>query len=130
MTDPRVGQEDVAARRASPTSLATWPTTRSAPGPALNRAESQRARFAAGPGAAIEIYGAPGAGIDDRTRVAGVSLGLKVDDVDAEHERLTAGGVECMDPEDQWWGGRLFYVFDPNGLSILVSQTKALSDPT
>jgi catechol 2,3-dioxygenase-like lactoylglutathione lyase family enzyme len=91
---------------------------------AWDRDDSQGARFAAGHDAVIEVYGAPGGGIDDGTRVAGVSLGLKVDDVDGWHMRFQARGIECTDPEDQWWGGRLFYVFDPNGLSVLVSESK------
>ena len=86
-----------------------------------DRHDSQGVRIAAGPGAVIEIYGAPGDGIDENTRVAGVSLGLDVDDVDGWHMRLRSRGVDCTDPEDQWWGGRLFYAFDPNGLPILIS---------
>lgn len=88
------------------------------------RADSQGARFAAGPNAVVEVFGAPGPGIDERTAVAGVSLGLSVDGVDAWHTRLRSEGVECTDPEDQWWGGRTFYCFDPNGLPVMISETK------
>jgi catechol 2,3-dioxygenase-like lactoylglutathione lyase family enzyme len=88
-----------------------------------NRDESRGARFAAGGGAVIEVFGSPRAGINEQTRVAGVSLGLKVDDVDRWYTRLLAHGVECTEPENQWWGGRVIYLFDPNGLPVLISET-------
>jgi len=89
-----------------------------------HRDDSQGARFAAGESAVVEVFGAPGPGIDERTRVAGVSLGLNVDSVDAWYATLRSRGIECTNPEDQWWGGRMFYCFDPNGLPVMISETK------
>jgi catechol 2,3-dioxygenase-like lactoylglutathione lyase family enzyme len=86
-----------------------------------DRDESKGARFSAGSGAVLEIHGAPGAGIDEQTRVAGVFLGLKVDDVDGWYRRLRAQGIDCTEPVDEWWGGRVVYFFDPNGLPVHMS---------
>ena len=50
---------------------------------------------------------------------AGVMLNFKVDDVDAEHKRLTdAGLATAMQLEDHPWGDRGFSVIDPIGNSV------------
>lgn len=53
--------------------------------------------------------------------VAGSADGLlvvwTVEDVDAEHDRLLAEGVEILTPlETEPWGERYFQVSDPNGV--------------
>jgi uncharacterized glyoxalase superfamily protein PhnB len=88
-----------------------------------DRDESQGARFLVTPGSVIEVFGAPGPGIDEQTQVSGVSLGLSTDDVDGFYDHLKAEGIDCTEPTDEWWGGRCIYVFDPNGLTVLLSQS-------
>ncbi len=51
----------------------------------------------------------------------GVMLNFKVDDVDAEHERLNAAGLTTAMPlEDHPWGDRGFSVLDPIGNSVYI----------
>jgi predicted enzyme related to lactoylglutathione lyase len=48
---------------------------------------------------------------------------IEVDDIDAAHERATTAGAEIVYPlthED--WGLRRFFVQDPNGAVINVTQ--------
>ena len=58
------------------------------------------------------------------TRTAdGLLIVLVVDDVDAEHERLTAAGTSILTPiETEEWGERYFQVEDPNGVIIQPVQ--------
>lgn len=52
---------------------------------------------------------------------AGVTLNLKVDDVDAEHARLTGAGLQTAMPlEDHPWGDRGFSVIDPIGNAVYI----------
>jgi predicted enzyme related to lactoylglutathione lyase len=54
---------------------------------------------------------------------APVQLWLQVADVDAEHERLAAGGASVVaPPADMAWGLREMWVADPDGLHICVVQ--------
>lgn len=47
------------------------------------------------------------------------------DDVDAEHERLAAAGVEVLaPPTDRPWGERTLHVADPDGNVIELTQPK------
>ena len=94
-----------------------------------DRPESKGARFAAGDGGVIEVFGAPGAGLDEATRVGGVSIALTVDGVDGWYARLCSAGIECTEPSEEWWGGRCVYVFDPNGLTILLSEERRMVAP-
>lgn len=52
---------------------------------------------------------------------AGVTLNLKVADVDAEFSRLNQAGLEVQMPlEDHPWGDRGFSVVDPLGNSVYL----------
>lgn len=54
----------------------------------------------------------------------GVILSFEVDDVDAEHDRLKAAGLEIyQDLQDKPWGERSFVVHDPNGVHIYIYTT-------
>ena len=51
----------------------------------------------------------------------GVTLCLEVDDVDAEHQRLSQAGLTILVPlKDNPWGDRSFISVDPVGVSIYV----------
>jgi uncharacterized glyoxalase superfamily protein PhnB len=59
----------------------------------------------------------------------GVMLNFKVDNVDAEHVRLTDAGLKTLMPlEDHPWGDRGFSVVDPIGNSIYVYSDREPSD--
>jgi uncharacterized glyoxalase superfamily protein PhnB len=59
----------------------------------------------------------------------GVILNFKVDDVDAEYERLTEAGLKAVMPiEDHPWGDRGFSVTDPIGTSIYIYSDREPSD--
>jgi catechol 2,3-dioxygenase-like lactoylglutathione lyase family enzyme len=50
-------------------------------------------------------------------------VSIEVDDVDAVHERARAAGVEIVYPiTDEDWGVRRFFVRDPNGAVINVTE--------
>ncbi len=60
---------------------------------------------------------------------AGVTLNFKVDDVDAEHSRLVAAGLQTAMPlEDHPWGDRGFSVIDPIGNSVYIYSDREPSD--
>ena len=60
---------------------------------------------------------------------AGVMLNFKVDDVDAEHSRLTEAGLQAAMPlEDHPWGDRGFSVIDPIGNSVYIYSNRDPSD--
>jgi len=51
----------------------------------------------------------------------GVMLNFKVDDVDAEHERLTNAGLSAaMALENHPWGNRGFAVMNPIGSAVYI----------
>lgn len=53
----------------------------------------------------------------------GAALWLQVPDVDAEHARLVAAGVEVLSgPVDEPWGLRECWVVDPDGVRIALIQ--------
>jgi uncharacterized glyoxalase superfamily protein PhnB len=53
----------------------------------------------------------------------GLLIVLVVDDIDAEHERLTAAGTPILTPlETEEWGERYFQVQDPNGVIVQPVQ--------
>ncbi len=53
----------------------------------------------------------------------GLTYGLEVDDVDHEHRRITAAGVDTDGPpRDNPWGDRSFTVVDPNGIALHIHQ--------
>jgi uncharacterized glyoxalase superfamily protein PhnB len=59
----------------------------------------------------------------------GVTLNFKVDDVDAEHERLVQAGFQTVMPlEDHPWGDRGFSIIDPIGNSIYIYSDREPSE--
>lgn len=59
----------------------------------------------------------------------GVTLNFRVDDVDAEHVRLTGEGLEVAMPlEDHPWGDRGFSVIDPIGNSVYIYSEREPSE--
>jgi catechol 2,3-dioxygenase-like lactoylglutathione lyase family enzyme len=53
----------------------------------------------------------------------GAALWLQVPDVDAEHARLAAAGVEVLSaPVDEPWGLRECWVADPDGVRIALIE--------
>jgi len=52
---------------------------------------------------------------------AGLMYNFCVDDVDAEYDRLLAGGLTPVMPiEDHPWGDRGFAIVDPNGVTLYI----------
>jgi catechol 2,3-dioxygenase-like lactoylglutathione lyase family enzyme len=52
-----------------------------------------------------------------------VTLWLQVADVDAEHERLAAAGVDIRrPPETEPWGLRECWIADPDGVAIVLVE--------
>jgi predicted enzyme related to lactoylglutathione lyase len=81
------------------------------------RGETRGAAFFLG-GGYLELSGpSPTASHDD------VGLWLQVRDVDAEHARLAAGGVDVVEPPvDKPWGLREARFRDPDGLLLVLVQ--------
>ena len=53
----------------------------------------------------------------------GLMFGFLVEDVDAEHKRLTEAGAEPREePSDKPWGDRSFTLVDPCGVTLYVYQ--------
>lgn len=60
----------------------------------------------------------------------GVLVVFTVDDIDADHARLQAAGVEVVTPiETEPWGERYFQMADPNGVVYQLVQWVAPTDP-
>lgn len=60
----------------------------------------------------------------------GLLVVFTVDDVDAEHTRMVAEGVEVVTPpETEPWGERYFQVVDPNGVVYQLVQWVEPTDP-
>lgn len=60
---------------------------------------------------------------------AGIMLNFKVDNVDAEYERLMKAGLQTVMPlEDHPWGDRGFSVIDPIGTSIYIYTDREPSE--
>ena len=52
---------------------------------------------------------------------ANIAFCLEVDDVDEEHARLTADGVEFVQPpQDNPWGDRSAIAVDPSGIKVYI----------
>ncbi|MFP3901317.1 MAG: VOC family protein [Acidimicrobiia bacterium] len=59
----------------------------------------------------------------DGARGAGPTLWLQVPDVDAEHARLEAAGVEVLRPPvTEPWGLRECWIADPDGTKLVLVQ--------
>lgn len=55
-----------------------------------------------------------------------VTLWLQVSDVDAEHERLAAAGVDVVrPPQTEPWGLRECWIADPDGIGIVLVEVPA-----
>jgi uncharacterized glyoxalase superfamily protein PhnB len=60
---------------------------------------------------------------------SGITLNFKVDDVDAEHQRLMAAGLQTAMPlEDHPWGDRGFSVIDPIGNAVYIYSDREPAD--
>ena len=60
---------------------------------------------------------------------AGIMLNFNVQDVDAEHKRLTEAGLQTAMPlEDHPWGDRGFSIIDPIGNSIYIYSDREPTD--
>ncbi len=58
-----------------------------------------------------------------QTSADGLLVVFVVDDIDGEHERLQAEGMEITTPlQTEPWGERFFQVTDPNGVIIQLVQ--------
>jgi len=57
-------------------------------------------------------------------RGRGVHFVLGVDDVDAFHQDLKAGGIEVNEPRDEGWGGRFVSLKDPDGYRLFFVTWK------
>jgi predicted enzyme related to lactoylglutathione lyase len=58
----------------------------------------------------------------------GITFGMEVEDVDAEHERLSGRGLEVVRPlQDNPWGDRSFVVMDPAGVALYINKPIAPS---
>ena len=59
----------------------------------------------------------------------GITLNFRVDDVDAEHERLAEAGIRTAMPlEDHPWGDRGFSVIDPIGNFVYLYSDREPMD--
>jgi uncharacterized glyoxalase superfamily protein PhnB len=59
----------------------------------------------------------------------GVMLNFRVDDVDEEHRRLEAAGLQIVMPlEDHPWGDRGFSITDPIGNTLYIYSDRDPSD--
>ena len=55
--------------------------------------------------------------------VPGAAVYLMIDDVDRVFQEFTAKGVDvALEPTDQSWGNREFYLRDPDGNSLRFTQ--------
>ena len=58
----------------------------------------------------------------------GLMYNFNVTDVDSEHERLSALGIEVIMPlEDHPWGDRGFAIQDPNGVTLYIYSDRTPS---
>jgi len=59
----------------------------------------------------------------------GLIYNFKVNDVDSEHERIAAAGLDVLMPlENHPWGDRGFAVADPNGISLYIYSEREPSE--
>lgn len=69
----------------------------------------------------LECIGPPAGKPPRRPSPEGLRIKFRVDDVDAEYERLTAAGIELIESlRDQDWGERSFALRSPDGLSVFI----------
>ena len=53
--------------------------------------------------------------VDDRSHAGGMHVSVRVDDLDAQHERLKERGVAVSPINERPWGERNFSFTDPDG---------------
>jgi len=71
--------------------------------------------------AANVAFMSPRGGQSQPLNPAGLTLNFQVQDVDAEHSRLTDLGLRGLTaPEDHPWGDRSFSLHDPNGIELCL----------
>ena len=88
-----------------------------------DRAGQHQAMVLARDGAELHVSSFSGDG------VAGGVVFLTVEDVDALHAELVAGGVSvALAPTDQTWGNREMYVKDEDGNSVRFVQAREAAD--
>ena len=58
----------------------------------------------------------------DRLYPGGMSVAVKVDDLDAQHARLAGHGIEVGSIRSQPWGERSFSFADPDGYEWVYGQ--------
>ncbi|HEX5322203.1 MAG TPA: VOC family protein [Capsulimonadaceae bacterium] len=64
---------------------------------------------------------------DGPTPAPSVQIYFQVGDIDGYYSRLSSAGVACTDPENMWWGDRVFIATDNNGYKIWFYET--VSEP-
>jgi len=58
----------------------------------------------------------------------GLMFGIEVPDVDAEHARLAARGVDVgAGPQDNPWGDRSFQVREPSGVTLHIHSPRPMT---
>jgi lactoylglutathione lyase len=76
------------------------------------------------PGAATGLVLARGDAFEKQDRVGSAAdLVFESDDVQAAHKELVARGADVTEPHVQAWGTS-FQVTDPDGLAVLIKQTR------
>ena len=86
-----------------------------------DRLDEKGVVLSAGGNAAVEIYGTPEGVAYNGPSPSGTDIVFNVSNVDAWYERLKSAGVEiAAPPQDTHWGGRIFYMKDPDGIIVEV----------
>lgn len=75
----------------------------------------------------VQYHGGGGPGATGHHVVGGLHLCVEVDDVDATYERVRADGRLHVGPvvRREPYGGRSFYVHDPDGVPVELEQRDA-----
>ena len=88
---------------------------------AWDREDGRGIVLSAGGKAAIEIYGAPKDQFYDGPTPSGMDIVFEVENVDKWYERLKVTDLSIASPpQNQHWGGRTFFVYDPDGIPVEV----------
>jgi catechol 2,3-dioxygenase-like lactoylglutathione lyase family enzyme len=88
---------------------------------AIQTDESDVAGFSFGTG--YLVIHSDGRSEADRSYAGGMHVLVQVEDVNAEHARLKAFGVQVNEPYDQPWGMRTFTFTDPDGYTWAYGQS-------
>jgi len=88
---------------------------------AWDREDGRGIVLSAGGKAALEIYGAPRGQVYEGPGPSGMDLVFEVENVDQWYQRLKMERVKIAGlPQDTHWGGRTFFVYDPDGIPIEI----------